>query len=516
MWTIKRQTMNKSIILCVLILYINSLFGQHIISPPNPITFDINLKWSEIVENTNSTVDNTLFTEDKYNLTYNSSLLHENKLIELYTNGILNGTYLLCRDLNSGEVLWENSINIEDSEKFEIFNSLYIDGNDIVILGWRQISENPNSIFPVGTSVKRSYDLESGNLLSHVFADLENAVFANNTKAKYFCGHNMTLTTFVEVDNNLGAFFTMNENMQTLDTTVVEFLHPENANNYSSDAIQLSSGNIIISSISYNDLDEENSLRIELIVFNNNLERTNVIDITEFLNIGTVSIKIDESENRLIISGLNIDDDNRQNSIAILTKDGNLINSIKDERSFLGFTIGAYCSESNKYTFVSSSGQDNCFRVTNYDSFSDSFEESSLCHNSNQTNIAPTSMYLNSENIVMYYQILKDTTITELGGTERDISVPFRGVFQTDLNLSSVNNNLISKSEITIYPNPTSGILNIEGLKNEGFRIYNSLGEVVYYNENLSGKQIDLSFLDSNIYFVRISNNHKLYKLIKI
>jgi hypothetical protein len=91
--------------------------------------------------------------------------------------------------------------------------------------------------------------------------------------------------------------------------------------------------------------------------------------------------------------------------------------------------------------------------------------------------------------------------------------------FVNDTNFTGITATLSSptfsnKPEVSLYPNPTNGILNME-FKNEvnAIRIINILGKVVY-NERVtedltnSNKRIDLSNLVGGIYIVSVSNDN--------
>ena len=69
--------------------------------------------------------------------------------------------------------------------------------------------------------------------------------------------------------------------------------------------------------------------------------------------------------------------------------------------------------------------------------------------------------------------------------------------------------------KVSVYPNPTSGILNVEIGGNFNATIYNYQGQVVMRN-NISNGQIDMSKLSSGVYFVEIrtSNNVSVEKVI--
>ena len=63
--------------------------------------------------------------------------------------------------------------------------------------------------------------------------------------------------------------------------------------------------------------------------------------------------------------------------------------------------------------------------------------------------------------------------------------------------------------KVSVYPNPTSGILNVEIGGNFNATIYNYQGQVVMRN-NISNGQIDMSKLSSGVYFVEIRTNNNV------
>ena len=90
---------------------------------------------------------------------------------------------------------------------------------------------------------------------------------------------------------------------------------------------------------------------------------------------------------------------------------------------------------------------------------------------------------------------------------------PFQS-FALRSNLEYINPNLVIKdnswlsSAVTIYPNPTSGYLNIsinEGLELDGVTIYNALGQKVSQTKGTA--QIDVSHIPSGIYYLSISTD---------
>ena len=72
--------------------------------------------------------------------------------------------------------------------------------------------------------------------------------------------------------------------------------------------------------------------------------------------------------------------------------------------------------------------------------------------------------------------------------------------------LSSIAENKVRIFKV--YPNPTSGILNIEIKNNavDNIRIYNSLGRMIYHINNIQQENIiiDLSKFNNGIYYLKI------------
>jgi hypothetical protein len=78
----------------------------------------------------------------------------------------------------------------------------------------------------------------------------------------------------------------------------------------------------------------------------------------------------------------------------------------------------------------------------------------------------------------------------------------------------------INELEINIYPNPTTGIVNIGTMgisENVSIAIYNSSGKNVYINPAFTGNPINLSGLNNGLYLIKVSTASKVVnvKLIK-
>lgn len=76
-------------------------------------------------------------------------------------------------------------------------------------------------------------------------------------------------------------------------------------------------------------------------------------------------------------------------------------------------------------------------------------------------------------------------------------------------------NELKTDNLITIYPNPTSSILNIEVKEQTQITIVNVLGDVVLKQTIAGLNKLDVSALNSGVYFIQDSKSGKAIKFIK-
>jgi hypothetical protein len=75
-------------------------------------------------------------------------------------------------------------------------------------------------------------------------------------------------------------------------------------------------------------------------------------------------------------------------------------------------------------------------------------------------------------------------------------------------NILSTSQPELEKNEITFFPNPSTGTVNIINAKNSSLKIYNVLGKVIYTEEITNNTcSIDLSELKNGAYFISINNN---------
>lgn len=91
-------------------------------------------------------------------------------------------------------------------------------------------------------------------------------------------------------------------------------------------------------------------------------------------------------------------------------------------------------------------------------------------------------------------------------------------VTRQDLTPSNLQNH--SRDKAFIYPNPTSGIVNISYFESDEFATvsaFNSLGQMVYSWDNLAEGKLDVSFLSKGIYYLHFyfRDSESTFKLIR-
>ena len=79
----------------------------------------------------------------------------------------------------------------------------------------------------------------------------------------------------------------------------------------------------------------------------------------------------------------------------------------------------------------------------------------------------------------------------------------------------AISENVVS--EVSIYPNPATSVLNVNAAGYNQVEIINMLGQVVYSNSISNNAQINVSDLNNGVYFVRLSgaNGTTTQKFIK-
>ncbi len=107
---------------------------------------------------------------------------------------------------------------------------------------------------------------------------------------------------------------------------------------------------------------------------------------------------------------------------------------------------------------------------------------------------------------------IDDIRIYNLKLTNTEITQLFN---ETNPITTSVDETQMENKLINVYPNPTSSILNIEVKDQTQISIINMLGEIVKTETINSASKLDVSALNSGVYFIQDSKSGKAIKFIK-
>ncbi len=118
---------------------------------------------------------------------------------------------------------------------------------------------------------------------------------------------------------------------------------------------------------------------------------------------------------------------------------------------------------------------------------------------------------------VMSPMTLRATSVKNEVIIMENISLTFNTIdtkqqFGDDIALSTLSPKTSSKP-ISIYPNPTNGVINISGSLNKKWTLYNTHMQLL--KQGLS-KNIDITSYNPGVYFLKIDNEPNCYKLLKI
>ena len=95
------------------------------------------------------------------------------------------------------------------------------------------------------------------------------------------------------------------------------------------------------------------------------------------------------------------------------------------------------------------------------------------------------------------------------------------GLNQAIYTVTAIYDNIFSTIKLSVYPNPSDGLINIQHNSNKDLILNISVtdltGKILYVNE-FSEKlmQINLTDLSKNVYFLNITNQQKIIKTFKI
>ncbi|MEL7064362.1 MAG: T9SS type A sorting domain-containing protein, partial [Bacteroidota bacterium] len=112
-------------------------------------------------------------------------------------------------------------------------------------------------------------------------------------------------------------------------------------------------------------------------------------------------------------------------------------------------------------------------------------------------------------NILLKENLPLGTLTQNRAGIYFDYNKPIITNYATTVLALRVNNEEELSSEIEIFPNPSTGIFQVlqKNIQIRSIHVHNLLGQRVKENVQMSQGKIDLSDLDSGIYFLEIDAN---------
>ena len=129
-------------------------------------------------------------------------------------------------------------------------------------------------------------------------------------------------------------------------------------------------------------------------------------------------------------------------------------------------------------------------------------------------NITPVSLW--RKDSVDYVATATETRYFALGGkgdaTSAAINVRYDDIKITKISGSVGIKTITNSDAIAIFPNPTSGILNINAIEaTSSVEVFNVIGDKVYSSSLVKGNNVvDLSSLSNGAYFVKLNSNNQI------
>ncbi|WP_242206541.1 T9SS type A sorting domain-containing protein [Aestuariivivens insulae] len=108
-----------------------------------------------------------------------------------------------------------------------------------------------------------------------------------------------------------------------------------------------------------------------------------------------------------------------------------------------------------------------------------------------------------------------DLDMASISGTENHLNW-----FENNTYAPSLSVNDLEINSVSIYPNPTSNVLNFKNIQNKEYKVsvYNLIGKKVLSSQliNSSNSALDVSFLNTGIYVIHFENSKTSLKFVKL
>lgn len=512
-----------------------------------PLTFNgIQPSWQKFI------IDSTTLNDPKKNgfdhLTTTFLLVEESDEVAYFIHWDFSeryqGAFIQKRNVGTGEVLWTSLYNLSNSERHEFPRSAYLDEDgNLAIVNLRNNDPEFSTFvwFKASPSV-RIYNKANGQLLKNIHA---NEPINDNNQILFYTGLGNTMTrslnndiVFFEIKNNFGNSYTKIQTFDNFcfhkntksDTTINAFpyfnyshlnilkskqvftfrhnhsqnpqdlFENQNFNQYSyisdiyEDDFLTKKSADLTGVFPYNwqiDFSGDNGIEYWLICG----DSTNIDRFTEKSSKALVFVSIDGTVKEIIDFG-----DNRYERIYAI-KEPNTVGAYiitQDYIQKLDTSTDEYVSE---IIFWKSDGNGNLSKLH------------TLNYRDDRT-LTISSASLIGKNIVLGTYMRKYENVSDIFPKYQ-----MKGLlgFNIDL-ISSTNEYSQTKPIFSLYPNPTSNIINIQGIDQDvNFKIYTLQGQMLNQGKSLD-QQIDTHLLPNGLYIFEIQNKYvtERHKIMKI
>ena len=509
---------------CLLVLFsCGDLVAQ--VEPP-----DLSLLSSSFVEWTAQVSDDEiedgfLFVDGAFSLRRSGRILYGDILIESYVYGISTGTYVVARDLTTGDLLWEQSYNLNTIALPELYSHMFIENGNLTLLGSKL--STVGDPFPVfgGWVVKRVLDLNTGETLEFYNPNQDSGFFIRDPSrfvlpfmdSSYIVANRRPFnsvgfeSTIFELDNSV-AF---------VDTINLLSVDRHKMSTSSMDAfIELSNDNYLVAFTSHIDANDLSTYVTELALLDSGANLLEWIDLTGVCPLTSIN-QLVEQNGQILIGGVRRTTNdgilNRDNCIIVLDLVGNVslsteFDEINGREPFESFV--SYNSSSEDYIIVNQGLFDSCMVISVMDTGLTLIQSRQVCFPEKGWSFRPEFFKNFDQSLVVGFNLQKDTLIAHpfTGVISQERIGTFKGlvsISKPKLGLTHVDEATPDR-KLAVYPNPTSDIfyLELDESFSGTYTIYNNIGFKVQSGKfhNSQALQFDLTEYESGIYFVSIRN----------
>lgn len=508
--------------------FINSI---SILSPP-PLTFEgEGVNWAVIDQDT-TFLSNSVYTESRYSLNVENNYIIDNAIYNIYSSGLRAGSYISKRNIDTGQLMWEQSSNLSNNERIELDLSLHEreDGN-VESYGFRLLSTNVPNITPTGVVNRKVFNSSTGELLSQHFTEFEEdgvhciningqlgSTFPITEDQKYFtnCSYGSQRQTLTNELNGDGLF----TDSIGISGSLLESDGPLQTS-YAG-AKRLSNGNIAVPVSVFNRFFTLDEILSEVLILNTQGELIRRIDVTEIMDFAT-DMAIETVDDKIILTGSSFQELIDQqfiftHNIAVIDEMGEVFTQINNIDEYIN--IRSSVTENGELIAVGRAIDDNCAKILR-EKDGQLVEMESLCHLDKKWYLSNRNIAVDDERLIISGIITRDTMTFDINSgnlVQNGIGVaPVVLSFDLDKLTGTVSTQGASSTPDKLFivsPNPAADVINIqfEATENGKISLFNQLGKRIIHTDIQDIQQYSLALNNvfSGIYYIRFENENIL------